>query len=86
MQPQKNIQCAKHATPDNVIIDIEDTGPGFANDTLNQLFEPFYTTKQNGLGLGLSISQQIMQSMDGELQASNTEHSGAKFRLLLPQI
>ncbi|PKF78357.1 sensor histidine kinase [Vibrio sp. vnigr-6D03] len=86
MQPQKHIQLALHATPDHVIIDIEDTGPGFANDTLNQLFEPFYTTKQNGLGLGLSISQQIMQSMDGELQASNTEHSGAKFRLLLPKI
>ncbi|MDP2570961.1 ATP-binding protein [Vibrio penaeicida] len=86
MQPQKHIQLTLHATPDHVTIDIEDTGPGFANDTLNQLFEPFYTTKQNGLGLGLSISQQIMQSMDGELQASNTEHSGAKFRLLLPKI
>ncbi|WP_224067560.1 ATP-binding protein [Vibrio penaeicida] len=86
MQPQKHIQLKLHATSDYVMIDIEDTGPGITQDTLNQLFEPFYTTKQNGLGLGLSISQQIMQTMDGELQAGNTEHSGACFRLLLPKI
>ncbi|MBD1558013.1 sensor histidine kinase [Vibrio sp. S9_S30] len=86
MQPQKYIQLTLHTTSDHVVIDIEDTGPGIAQDALNQLFEPFYTTKQNGLGLGLSISQQIMQSMDGELQASNHEHSGACFRLLLPKM
>lgn len=67
---------------EHIEIKIEDTGIGLNRET-NQLFEPFYTTKQNGLGLGLSISRQIMQSMHGQLLASDSPLGGACFTLRL---
>jgi len=64
-------------------IHIDDNGPGISPDRQQSLFEPFYTTKKNGLGLGLSISQQIIRSMDGELSISTSPMGGARFSVRL---
>lgn len=69
----------------HIVIHIRDNGCGISHEQLNHLFEPFYTSKQNGLGLGLSISQQIMQSMKGSISAKNKESGGAQFTLTLPK-
>ncbi|MCA2464904.1 MULTISPECIES: sensor histidine kinase, partial [Vibrio] len=50
-----------------VMIHVDDNGPGLGSHTLSELCEPFLTTKKNGLGLGLSISQQILAGMNGSL-------------------
>ncbi|KUI99751.1 sensor histidine kinase [Vibrio sp. MEBiC08052] len=73
-------------TEDNLqlTIHIDDNGEGLGDKTLSQLFDPFYTTKKNGLGLGLSISQQIIQSMGGQLNASSSPLGGARFSIQLP--
>jgi two-component system C4-dicarboxylate transport sensor histidine kinase DctB len=69
-----------------VEIAVHDSGPGIAVESLPRLFEPFYTTKPagEGLGLGLAISQAIVHAMGGELTAENAAAGGAVFRVILP--
>lgn len=69
-----------------VAIRIRDHGPGLAAEVLDHLFEPFYTTKPvgEGLGLGLAISLSIVESYGGTLSAHNADEGGAEFVLILP--
>ena len=69
---------------DSVRIMISDKGVGLADDTLNQIFDPFYTTKSNGLGMGLNISQSIIEAHGGRLWAENNADRGAAFYFTLP--
>ncbi|MDW2245584.1 ATP-binding protein, partial [Vibrio sp. 1287] len=62
-----------------VMIHVDDNGPGLGSHTLSELCEPFLTTKKNGLGLGLSISQQILAGINGSLSAHNRAQGGARF-------
>jgi signal transduction histidine kinase len=63
---------------------VRDTGPGLAADTLPRVFEPFFTTRPGGLGLGLSLCESLAQSMHGTLTVRNVAPHGAEFRLELP--
>jgi PAS domain S-box-containing protein len=66
-----------------VHVEVRDTGPGLPPDTVAQLFDAFYTTKPNGLGLGLSICRSIVEAHGGLLRASNNVPHGAVFRFTL---
>jgi two-component system sensor kinase FixL len=68
-----------------VNIEITDRGSGVPRDAMDRLFEPFYTTKENGLGLGLSISRSIVASHGGRLWARNNPDRGATFVVELPR-
>lgn len=63
---------------------VRDNGPGVTPDVLGRLFTPFTTSKDGGLGLGLSLSQTLAQGMGGNLRGANTP-TGAAFQLRLPQ-
>jgi len=63
---------------------VRDSGPGLTPAALERLFEPFYTTKAGGLGLGLSICRSIIEAHDGRLWASANEPRGAVFQFTLP--
>jgi C4-dicarboxylate-specific signal transduction histidine kinase len=65
-------------------IKISDTGPGIPTDILARVFEPFYTTKAEGLGMGLAISRDIIEAHGGHLNARNNERAGATFTIILP--
>jgi len=67
-----------------VYIRVYDNGPGLSEDALKRIFHPFFTTKQTGMGIGLSISYSIVQSHKGHLSAYNQENGGAVFELKLP--
>ncbi|MFY0543768.1 ATP-binding protein [Brevibacillus sp. H7] len=66
------------------VIEIQDTGEGIPNDKLIDIFVPFYTTKENGTGLGLVISQKIVQDQGGIIEVESVEHAGSTFRIRLP--
>ncbi len=72
---------------ENVMISIQDNGHGIKPEHLSSIFNPFFTTKDvgKGMGLGLSISYGIVQDHGGELQAFNSDEGGAKFVLTLPK-
>jgi len=65
-------------------VSVTDTGKGIKAKELNQVFEPFYTTKQSGMGLGLSISRSIVEAHGGRLEAVKNAHKGMTFRFALP--
>jgi C4-dicarboxylate-specific signal transduction histidine kinase len=68
----------------HAVLEVHDSGPGIAPAALNRLFEPFYTTKPGGAGLGLAISAGIVEAFGGKLTADNRRRTGAIFRLELP--
>jgi signal transduction histidine kinase len=68
-----------------VVVEVMDSGPGISQEQLDRLFEPFYTTKTTGTGLGLVIARSIVEQQGGSLHASNrTDSSGAILRCILP--
>ena len=65
-------------------VDVADTGPGIPRDSMERIFQPFFTTKAKGTGLGLAIARQVVESHGGEIAAENVEPRGCKFTFLLP--
>jgi signal transduction histidine kinase len=65
------------AAATEIVIAVRDSGPGFDPQSLDRLFEAFYTTKANGLGLGLAISRRIIEAHGGRLWASANVPHGA---------
>ncbi|RZL64536.1 MAG: two-component sensor histidine kinase [Variovorax sp.] len=68
------------------VLNVTDTGTGIAPEALPRLFEPFFSTREGGLGLGLSLSETLASGMGGSLSAANTAARGARFTLLLPLV
>ena len=81
---QRRIQLQVGTDRGMGVLTVRDSGPGIAAEALAHLFEPFYTTRPAGLGLGLSLSESLAQAMQGTLVARNVEPRGAEFRLALP--
>jgi signal transduction histidine kinase len=63
---------------------VRDTGPWLSPESLSRLFEPFYTTKSEGLGIGLSICRSIIEAHGGRLWAIPCEPQGALFQFTIP--
>jgi C4-dicarboxylate-specific signal transduction histidine kinase len=70
------------AQPERFVVHVRDNGPGFSDST--QIFEPFYTTKTDGLGLGLSFCRNILDTHGGRLWANNRRDGGAELGFWLP--
>jgi two-component system nitrogen regulation sensor histidine kinase NtrY len=64
-----------------IVIGVKDNGHGISNDSLDKIFIPFFTTKQSGTGIGLSLSKQIMALHKGDIQV-NTSNNGTNFYLI----
>ncbi|MCF8010341.1 MAG: ATP-binding protein [Clostridiales bacterium] len=70
---------------ENVEIIIKDTGPGMDKKTIENIFDPFYTTKENSTGLGMFISKKIIENHGGTLKVESQLNKGTTLRVLLPQ-
>jgi len=69
---------------ESVRFTISDTGGGIAAEALPRLFEPFFTTKAKGIGLGLAVSNRIVEAHGGSLEARTNDDTGASFTVILP--
>ena len=67
-----------------VVVEVKDTGKGFSEEQAGRLFQPFYTTRKGGHGLGLSISRAIVQDHKGSIDATGAPGAGATFTMRLP--
>lgn len=81
---EKTIQISSQVQGNQVEITIEDSGPGVPRDLREKIFEPFFTSKQNSTGIGLSLCHRIITDHKGTLQVSTSDLGGAKFRITLP--
>jgi PAS domain S-box-containing protein len=77
---------SKPNQPDEVIIAVEDSGPGVDPKDLGRVFDAFFTTKSQGMGMGLSICRSIVESHGGRLWASGRRPHGSIFYLTLPSV
>lgn len=80
----RNVRIAAGRDDDSVFVTVQDSGPGLTPATLERVFEPFYTTKPTGLGMGLSICRSIIEAHSGALSATNAEKGGAVFSFTVP--
>lgn len=80
------LQVNTHFLAERVHVSVIDSGPGLPPALQRQLFTRFFTTKTDGMGLGLSISRTIVEAAGGELSASNVPGAGACFRFSLPAL
>lgn len=80
---EKQIRIKAWRDDSRVLVSVADSGRGIAVEDMPHLFDPFYTTRDSGLGLGLSISQTIAQRLGGTLSAANHDQGGAVFVLTL---
>ena len=67
-----------------MLIRISDNGPGIPENCIDQVFDPFFTTRANGTGLGLAVLASVVQQHGGTVHAANRESRGARFTILLP--
>ena len=69
----------------NILVSVSDSGPGLNPATVNRIFEPFYSTKQGGMGIGLSICRSIIEAHEGKIWArQNNPRGGSTFQFTLP--
>jgi two-component system C4-dicarboxylate transport sensor histidine kinase DctB len=83
--PIKQLSIEVYESDDNVMINVNDTGTGIEKDQIDQIFDPFYTQKEvgQGLGLGLSISYNIIQDFGGQIRVESSPNKGSNFTLEL---
>jgi signal transduction histidine kinase len=68
----------------NVLVEVQDSGTGIASEKLESIFDPFVTSKPEGLGMGLSICRSIIERHGGKILAANNPDRGATFSIVLP--
>ena len=80
---RRRLVIGAEASRDSVVLSVHDSGPGFPPEALERSFEPFFTTRESGLGLGLSLCASLADGMGGGLVARNAADGGAELRLTL---
>jgi signal transduction histidine kinase len=79
-----HVEIAAHPGENSILVAVRDSGPGIPGDKALDLFDPYFTTKPEGTGLGLWIAQQIVMAHHGRIHALNAETGGAVFKIELP--
>jgi C4-dicarboxylate-specific signal transduction histidine kinase len=80
----KVLRIRTERSSSNVAVLVQDSGPGLDPDHLGRIFEPFYTTKVDGIGMGLAISRSIIEAHSGRLCAVANDGPGCTFCFTLP--
>jgi signal transduction histidine kinase len=83
-RPRQLLIRTEREAGDRVRLTVQDTGVGFDPQAVHRLFQPFYTTKSDGMGLGLSVSRSIIEGHQGRLWATLNEGPGATFAFSIP--
>jgi signal transduction histidine kinase len=72
------------SVPPFLKVSFTDNGPGIPQELMERIFEPFFTTKTTGMGVGLAISQRIVQAHGGRIEVKNLIPKGTRFSVFLP--
>jgi len=80
------IRSVRRTAPPEIVVTVEDTGAGMQPDQMARIFEPFYTTKAKGTGLGLFVAHGIVQRHGGTIEVESEPGRGTRFRVALPGV
>jgi signal transduction histidine kinase len=81
---ERRVRLSASVVDDVLMVSVQDTGPGMSQETCEHLFEAFYTTKPEGLGLGLSLCRSIVEAHGGRLTGENLPEGGTMLSFSLP--
>lgn len=81
---RKELKLTTMQDGNNIVIEISDTGPGIPEENIKKIFEPFFTTKPSGTGLGLAVSNRIIESHKGRIEVESKLGYGSTFKIILP--
>jgi signal transduction histidine kinase len=84
MEEGKKIVVTSSVEGDGIILTVSDSGPGIAPEIKDKIFDPYFTTKSDGTGIGLSICHRIVTDHGGSLTVSDSGLGGAEFRIKIP--
>ncbi|RMF61369.1 MAG: GHKL domain-containing protein, partial [Calditrichaeota bacterium] len=80
------IRCTPHQSrSDGMVIEVSDNGCGMSKETLQKIFEPFYSTRATGSGLGMTITKQLVEKMNGSISIESEEGKGTTVKIILPK-
>jgi len=79
-----SLEEAKANGPGSIELSFSDSGPGIDADKMERIFEPFYTSKEGGTGLGMAITRKIIEGHGGRIEVMSEPGAGADFRIHLP--
>jgi signal transduction histidine kinase len=82
-RPRRIVIRSSQTEPDRVLVEIQDAGRGVEPQNLDRLFNAFFSTKPNGMGMGLSICRSIVQAHGGKIWVSSNPDGSTTFRLTL---
>jgi len=83
-RPRELVIRSRHDEAQQVLLSVTDCGVGISTENADRLFNPFFTTKSSGMGIGLSICRSIIEAHGGRLSAANNAGPGATFQFVLP--
>jgi len=81
---EKILRIKTYLSNDNFILSITDSGIGVAEEDISKIFEPFFSTRQSGLGLGLPMTQRVIEEHSGKVEFNSTLGRGSEVKLILP--
>ena len=84
MEAGKKIVVATFVEGEHIIIRVSDSGPGVSQEIRDEIFDPYFTTKHEGTGIGLSLCHRIINDHGGSLTVSDSEFGGAEFQIEMP--
>jgi two-component system NtrC family sensor kinase len=80
-----HVELAVGAAPETVAVTVRDPGEGIPAELIDRVFDPFYTSKVNGVGLGLSVTRKIIDAHGGRIEVASQPGKGTAFKVLLPR-
>ena len=85
-RPRELLIRSRMQEPDQLLVAVRDSGIGIAPEKMSQVFDTFFTTKADGMGMGLSICRSIIEAHGGQVWASSNDGPGVTFQFTLPSI
>jgi signal transduction histidine kinase len=85
-EEERELFISTRNEPDGVLVSVRDSGLGISPENVGRLFDPFYTTKPDGMGMGLSICGSIVEAHGGRIWATANVPQGAAFHVRIPTV
>ena len=85
MKQEGTLTIRAHEKGDKIVLEIQDQGKGMTPEVRERIFQPFFTTKSQGTGLGMAVVKKLTEQLEGQIHVESSYGQGSVFRLILPK-